>query len=91
MYSKPENVLFRTIDDDTLLLNTVNGHYYSLDGIGGRIWALMLEGHDGEAIASLLEQEHEGESTEILTGVQDLIADLLQEGLIKLEPQLQPV
>lgn len=91
MYSKPENVMWRTVDDDTLLLNVANGHYYSLDLIGGRIWMLLLEGLDCEAIASRLHEGYAADRSEILSAVQDLSADLLQEGLLRLEPELQPV
>ncbi|HEY9716902.1 MAG TPA: PqqD family protein [Trichormus sp.] len=91
MYVKPANVLCRSVDNDTLLLNVTNGHYYSLDLIGGRIWTLMLEGLDADAIAARLHEEHAAEKQEILSAVQELIADLVQEGLTELEPQFQPV
>jgi hypothetical protein len=91
MYFKSENVLWRTIDDDILLLNVTNGHYYSLDSIGGRIWLLLVEGLEREAIVSRLQDEYAGEEMEIHSAVQDLIEDLLLEKLITLEPELQPV
>jgi len=42
----PETVLFRDLDGEAVILETVSGRYYGLNEVGTRMW-LLLQRHGG--------------------------------------------
>jgi len=38
------DVVAEDFDGQVVILNLANGHYFSLEGIAGRIWSLVLDG-----------------------------------------------
>jgi Coenzyme PQQ synthesis protein D (PqqD) len=46
------DVVTENFDGQVVVLNLANGHYFSLEGIAGRIWTLMIGGHAPDAIAA---------------------------------------
>jgi hypothetical protein len=82
-------VIYEIFDDEALLINLDNGNYYSVDSVGADILRLL---EHGAALASLVEsmvQRYEGSRAAIERGVQALLIQLEQEGLIT--PQDEPV
>lgn len=39
----PEEVLYRELDGETVLLQTRTGRYYGLDEVGTRMWSLLRQ------------------------------------------------
>ena len=39
----PEDVLFRDLEGEAVVLNLTSGKYYGLDEVGTRMWALLSE------------------------------------------------
>ena len=70
-YSIPKDVLFREVDEEMVLLNLVNGKYFTLDDVGTRIWALMTEHAQLKAVHQALLEEYKGEPQQL---EQDLLA-----------------
>ena len=71
-------------DDPTVvLLNPANGEYYTLEGVGSRIWQLCDGKRTiGETIA-VIGQEFDASSDVIEADVLDLMKDLVDEGLVE--------
>ena len=46
------DIVTEDFDGQVVVLNLANGHYFSLEGIAGRMWGLILEGHTLGAILS---------------------------------------
>ena len=44
-------VICETFDDEVVLVNLDNGHYYSIDKVGADIWAFI---ESGDAIGDIL-------------------------------------
>ena len=44
------DIVTEDFDGQVVVLNLANGHYFSLEGIAGRMWGLILEGHTLGAI-----------------------------------------
>lgn len=79
-----EPILAKQVKDDLILLDPRNGEYYTLDEVGGRIWALC----DGERtvsdIAAIISQEYDAPAETIEADVVELLRDLASGQLVAL-------
>ena len=83
-FSIPSSVLFTTVDEDVVLLNTRSNMYYALDEVGARFWNLLSAGRTlREAHRSLLE-EYEVESNQLEQDLLELLTDLQKNGLVEI-------
>ena len=83
-FNIPSSVLFTTVDQDIVLLNTRTNKYYALDEVGARFWNLLSESKTlREAHQSLLE-EYEVESSQLEQDLLELLADLQENGLVEI-------
>ena len=76
------NVTYRIIDGDAVILNLDNGHYYSLNGIGTRIWEAMEKGAGLSETVGSLSEEYGVAHKEVEKDAAELVRDLEKEGLI---------
>ena len=80
----PASVLYTTVDQDVVLLNTLTNQYFALDEVGARFWVLLSEGKTlRETHRSLLE-EYEVEALTLEQDLLELIEDLRKNELIKI-------
>jgi hypothetical protein len=78
----PEDVLFRDLGGEAVLLNLESGKYYGLDEVGTRMWALLAEhGHAGEAYRALL-NEYDASEEQLRQDLLHLIDELASHGLL---------
>lgn len=73
----PEGVLFRDLDGEAVLLELGSGRYYGLNGMGTRMWNLLLEHGQLEPAFRDLRDEFEVAETELeeeLLGFVDSLA-----------------
>lgn len=78
-----EDVLFQTVADEAVLLNIADNHYYGLDDVATRMWQLLAEHGDGEAVIGELLAEFEVDEATLRQDFAALVAELEQRGLIK--------
>lgn len=77
-----ETVLSREVGETVLLLDTRSGEYFSLEGVGARIWLLCDGERSASEIALAVSAEY-GEPLEVVNGdVLELLEDLGQQELI---------
>ena len=76
------NVAAKVIDGEAVILDVTRGTYYSMDGAGAVVWAAIEQGYSLREIVGILEQRYEGSTPEFERQVEDLSAQLLQEGLV---------
>jgi hypothetical protein len=82
----PEHVVYKSFEQETLLLNLESGQYHGLNATGGRLLEL-LPGAGGvlrEAIASLA-AEYDLGFDEIAPDLVAFCSDLVERGLIVIE------
>jgi pyrroloquinoline quinone biosynthesis protein D len=65
-----------------VLLSLDEGQYYSLDEIGGRVWALCDGARGAADIAAVLAQEYDAPPATIQQDVLELLAELVKENLV---------
>ena len=81
----PQDVLFREIDGEAVILNLDNEAYHGLDEVGTRMWIVLQESETiAEAYAQLL-SEYKVDAEQLRTDLIDLLLDLREHGLITIE------
>ena len=79
----PENVLFTTVDDDAVLLNTRTNQYFALDEVGARAWNLLTEGKSLRAAYEILLDEYEVDPVPLERDLLELVGHLTENGLVE--------
>ena len=67
---------------DTALLDMRSERYYTLDSVGSRIWALLVDGHSADDIASKIGEEFDAPSEKIVSDLHALLQRLEEATLI---------
>ena len=67
----------------TVLLDVERGRYYTLDEVGGRIWALLGEGAPREEIVDALRREYDVEVARVEADLAGLLGQLREAGLVE--------
>ncbi len=82
MTRAPESVVVSRLDDELALLDRRTGTYYGLDANGARIFELASKGYDPGRIARELAAEFDAPPPEIERDAAELVAKLLEAGLL---------
>lgn len=70
-------------EEEAVLLSLETQQYYSLNETGSRVWELLGEGHDTEAIATAITEEWATTHDEALRYVESFLDELHDEGLVE--------
>jgi hypothetical protein len=77
-----DDVVFRTVDGEAVILSIGSGLYFGLTPVGTRIWELIDEGRAvGEILASL-RLEYDGGEDEMKRDLEALVSELAARGLV---------
>ncbi len=79
-------VLSRVIDDEAVLLELSSGTYFGLNEVGSEIWQLIADGATTNELRQRLMQKFDVDPETLDRDLRELVAELLQRGLVKLEP-----
>lgn len=78
----PEDVVFRELDGEGVLLNLATGIYFGLNPTGTIVWQLLNEGKPDGEIVSALVAEFEVTEDIAAADVKILIEELAAKGLL---------
>ena len=79
----PDDVVFRILGDEAVILNLASGVYFGLDTVGTRMWQLMSEhGSTDKVIAAMLD-EYEVEEGQLRSDLDKLVEQLGEKGLVR--------
>ncbi len=82
-----DDVVFRDLAGEAVLLNLATGTYFGLDEIGTRIWNLIaLHGRE-DTIVEILLGEYEVEEAQLREDVNRLLGQLAEKGLVKIDAE----
>lgn len=76
------DVLYQPLADEVVLLNLNDSRYYGLDDVGGRMWQLLAEHGDPEAVVDRMQGEYEVDEAVLRRDLAVLIGKLEAAGLI---------
>ncbi len=78
-----EDVVFRDLEGELVLLNLTTGVYFGLDPIGTRIWHLIREQRSLQEILDALVAEYEVTEGQCERDLLHLVGQLRKKGLIE--------
>ncbi len=73
------------LEDEVVILGLEDGVYYGLNPVGAFIWNLIQEPHTFAQIREAILAEYEVEKEVCEKDLQELLADLMEKGLIEIE------
>ena len=77
------NVVFQEVEGELVLLDLEGDHYFSLDEVGARVWALLGEhGGDVERVVAAMLDEFEVDEATLRRDVHALVEQLRRAGLL---------
>ncbi len=82
----PPHVLIRHLDGESVLLNLESERYFGLDGTGTRMLELLTTSPNVNAAYEKLLEEFEVEPVLLRTHLSELLSNLVQNGLLNVEP-----
>ena len=82
--SIPEEVLFRDLDGEAVVLNLTSGKYYGLDETGTRMWTLLAQYSRIDAAFKDLLEEYEVTEDQLRQDLLNLVDELAAHGLLEL-------
>lgn len=81
----PEDVLFRDLGGEAVILNLKSGKYYGLDEVGARMWALLTQhGQVAPAYQALLD-EYDVTAEQLRPDLYRFVDELAAHGLLNIE------
>ena len=80
----PAHVLFTTVEQEAVLLNTVTNKYYSLNEVGARVWNLLAAGKTLKEAHQALLEEFEVDSPQLEQDILELVQHLRENGLVEI-------
>lgn len=79
----PSNVLFRELQGECIILNLDTESYFGLDEVGTRMWLALTRSESIAAALDALEQEFDVEPAQLRRDFEELLAGLLEQGLLE--------
>ncbi|MGA7877557.1 MAG: PqqD family protein [Desulfoferrobacter sp.] len=83
----PEDVLFRELDGEAVILNLESEQYFGLDEVGTGMWAELTHSDSIESAYQKLLEEYEVDGETLRRDLTDLIEKLSDKGLVKVRAQ----
>jgi Coenzyme PQQ synthesis protein D (PqqD) len=80
-----DEVIFRVLGDEAVILNLATSRYFGLNGVGTRLWQLIAEHGSEEKVIEAFLAEYEVEEKQLRHDLADLIRQLTQRGLVQSE------
>lgn len=80
-----EQVVFRDLDGEAVLLDLKSGRYFGLDEVGTRVWTLLVEGLDLEGVKAALLREYEVDPERLEGDILELVGVLASNGLVAID------
>ncbi len=80
----PDNVLFRDLQGELVVLEVNRGFYFGLDAIGTRIWHLLREQRSLQQVVAILVEEYEVVEEPAAEDLLAFVRQLREHGLLEI-------
>ena len=81
--SVPQNVMFRELEGESVILNIDSESYYGLDDVGTRMWEVLIQSESIQAAFETLIDEYDVQSDRLRDDLAELIEQLAEKALIE--------
>jgi hypothetical protein len=79
-----QDVLFRDLDGEAVVLNLKTGKYYGLDEVGTRMWALLAQHGQVEPVYQALLAEYDVAGERLQLDLLGFVDELASHGLVQI-------
>lgn len=79
----PEDVIFRELDGEAIILNLATGMYFGLDEVGTRLWALVAESGTLRQALGVMAGEYDVARPQLEGDALELAGQLIEKGLVQ--------
>jgi len=83
LYKIPETSVNQKVGDELVILDLESGKYFGLDEVGARMVDLLGEYGEPEKVVEIMVAEYDAGKEQIETDLNELIAELVKNNLIK--------
>ncbi len=81
------DVISQEVSGETVILDLNSEHYFGLDEVGTRIWQLIEEKGELQAVFDQMLAEYEVEEAQLLEDLGALVRQVADIGLVTLQPR----
>jgi len=81
-----EDVVFRELDGEAVILNMDSGIYFGLDAVGTRIWRLIEEHASLQKILEVMREEFDTTPGVLQRDLLAFVGQMLDKGLVRIAP-----
>ena len=78
-----DDAVHREIGGEAVLLNLATGTYFGLNEVGSRIWTLLSQQNDRDAILKSLLSEYDAPAEQVEGDLDRLLGQLVEKGLVR--------
>jgi hypothetical protein len=78
----PDDVVFREVAGESMILHLATGIYFGLDLVGTRVWQLLTEHHAVGVVCDAMTREFDASAETIQADVLKLVDQLLAKKLL---------
>ena len=75
-------IVAEVIGGEAVIINLASGIYYSLDGVGGLAWAMLVAGHSRRETADAIASRYGIDADQAEAELEPLLSDLTRESLL---------
>jgi hypothetical protein len=79
-----EDVVWRDLDGEIVILNLATGFYYGLEGAAGDMWRLLVEHGSTEKVVEMMAAEYDATADRLRVDLQALLEDLARKGIVRI-------
>ena len=76
------DVVMREIDGEAVVLDLASGHYFGLNPVATRVWAVLAAGASVDDAIATITAEFDAPEAAIAADVRALVSDLVARGLL---------
>lgn len=81
----PEDVVFRELQGEAVILNLESSMYFGLDPVGTRIWQLLETHHSLRTVWEAMQEEFDAPGDTLQADLLTLVDELSKNGLLKVQ------
>jgi hypothetical protein len=80
-----EDVVFRELEGEIVILNLEKGEYFGVDDVGTRMWTLLAEGRSLRQVADIMVSEYDVRRETVAADLLRLAGEMISHGLIRIQ------
>ncbi len=84
-FGVPDDVVFREVSGESMILHLGTGIYFGLDQVGTRVWQLIVEHGALADVCAVMAEEFDAPAQKIREDVGVLLEQLVSKGLLRVD------